>query len=83
MARDGSADIPDVSFLIFLASVAVLEHVLSRDSKRRNTPPREPDEGPDGTGLRQLGAALERYGRGQQPNADDAGAPAFREENKK
>jgi hypothetical protein len=83
MPTGGSADKMGVTFLIFLASLALLERVLQRDARRQTPPKRSEDAVQPADGLRQLGAALEGYGRGRQPESEETSPPVVRNESEK
>jgi len=73
------ADMTCVTFLIFLASLAVLERIV-----RRPLPNDHKQDATEATdSLRQLGAALESYGRGQQPQNRETDTAALCEDSKK
>jgi hypothetical protein len=73
-----------MTFLLFLASLAVLQRVVTRgekarlpggsplDAAARDTPP---SAVPDTAGLAALGRSLDRYGRGNVPSPDAAAPP--------
>lgn len=72
-----------MTFLIFIASVGILEYLLRRNAtkERKDAPVRQPEwpaETPGSAGLQHLGVVLEQHGRGRQPDHKDgyANAPA-------
>lgn len=73
-----------MTFLLFLASLAVLQRIVSRSEKGRlpgGSPPdaaardTPPDTVPDTAGLAALGRSLDRYGRGNVPSPAPAMLP--------
>jgi hypothetical protein len=70
-----------MTFLLFLASLAVLQRIVSRSEKGRlpgGSPPdaaAPPDTVPDTAGLAALGRSLDRYGRGNVPSPAPAMLP--------
>jgi hypothetical protein len=68
-----------VSFIVLLASVALMQYILTRPEERRSKTPdaiaeaaRNPEEScPVATpGLLALGSALDSFGRGRAPQAE-------------
>lgn len=66
-----------MSFIFFLASVALMQYVLTRPDERPSETPKEhsvaardPDASVATPGLLALGAALDSYGRGRAPQPE-------------
>jgi len=56
-----------MTFLLFLASVAVLEYILSRDRQARQPPPKKETPAAASEGLLTLAQMVEQQGAGLAP----------------